>query len=64
MFSQDQYQQNYQCLFIFFSLKSAFKATIIHQIFEKNYSFHVKYRITEKNSLSIFHEIFASTDIP
>ena len=50
--------------FHFFSLKSAFKATIIHQIFEKNYSFHVKYRITEKNSLSIFHEIFASTDIP
>ena len=51
-------------VFSFFSLKSAFKATIIHQIFEKNYSFHVKYRITEKNSLSIFHEIFASTNIP
>ena len=47
MFSQDQYQRKYQCLFIL-SPKSAFKATIIHEIFEKSSSFHVKYLITEK----------------
>ena len=37
-------------------------STIIHKILEINFGFHVKQRITEMNSVSVFQEIFTSTD--
>ena len=50
------------CIFKALPYSESGISTTIHNIFETNFSFHLKQRTTGKSSISAFQEIFPSAD--